>query len=108
MNQAGYIAIAHRPPPPISNGFLGMILLVGTETILFTCFIGAYMVLRMGASSWPPAGTPALHLGLSAVNTVLLTLSGLFAFIYGQAMSQKNISRATIFLSATLLLGLIF
>src|SRR6185369_8184217 len=28
----------------ISNGRLGMMLLVGTETILFTSFIGAYIV----------------------------------------------------------------
>ena len=38
----------------ISNGRLGMMLLVGTETILFSSFIGAYLVLRMAAVSWPP------------------------------------------------------
>src|SRR3979490_2540058 len=102
MNQAGYIAIAHRPPPPISNGFLGMILLVGTETILFTCFIGAYLVLRMGATQWPPAGTPALPIRLATANTALLALSGCCAFLYRQAMSRKNISRVKGFLSATL------
>ena len=59
----------------ISNGRLGMMLLVGTETILFSSFIGAYIVLRMASSAWPPLGAPHLNLELSAVNTVLLVLS---------------------------------
>jgi len=52
-----------------------MMLLVGTETLLFSSFIGAYIVLRSAASSWPPLGTPHLTLGLSAVNTALLVFS---------------------------------
>lgn len=61
----------------ISNGRLGMMLLVGTETILFSSFIGAYLVLRFAAPAWPPLGTPTLQIGLSAINTTLLTASSL-------------------------------
>jgi cytochrome c oxidase subunit 3 len=66
-----------RRPPVISNGRIGMMLLVGTETILFTCFISAYMVLRMAAGVWPPIGTPKLTLGLSSINTAILLLSAI-------------------------------
>jgi heme/copper-type cytochrome/quinol oxidase subunit 3 len=59
----------------ISNGRLGMMLLVGTETILFSSFIGAYLVLRMAAAAWPPLGVPHLNLNLSVVNTALLVFS---------------------------------
>ena len=59
----------------ISNGKLGMMLLVGTETILFSSFIGAYLVLRMAAASWPPMGTPHLNPDLAVVNTALLVFS---------------------------------
>lgn len=59
----------------VSNGRLGMMLLVGTETILFSSFIGAYLVLRGAAASWPPYGTPHLSLDLSVVNTAVLLLS---------------------------------
>ena len=52
-----------------------MMLLVGTETILFSSFIGAYLVLRMAATAWPPMGAPHLNLDLSAVNTALLVFS---------------------------------
>jgi heme/copper-type cytochrome/quinol oxidase subunit 3 len=59
----------------LSNGRLGMMLLVGTETVLFSSFLGAYVVLRLAASSWPPSGVPHLSLDLSSVNTALLVFS---------------------------------
>src|SRR5437899_3099977 len=59
----------------ISNGRLGMMLLVGTETVLFSCFIGAYLVLRGAAAAWPPYGAPPLTLDLSSVNTAVLLSS---------------------------------
>src|SRR5690242_12036627 len=61
----------------LSNGKLGMMLLVGTETILFSCFLGAYLVLRGAAIAWPPFGTPHLTLGLSTVNTAVLMISAI-------------------------------
>jgi heme/copper-type cytochrome/quinol oxidase subunit 3 len=64
----------------ISNGRLGMMLLVGTETILFSAFLGAYIVLRSAAASWPPFGTPHLSLDLSSFNTALLLLSTVLAY----------------------------
>jgi len=64
----------------LSNGRLGMMLLVGTETVLFSCFIGAYIVLRAAAYHWPPLGTPSLSLDLSSVNTGILILSTILAY----------------------------
>ncbi len=57
-----------------------MMLLVGTETVLFSCFIGAYIVLRSAAAYWPPVGAPSLRLDLSSVNTALLVVSTIFAY----------------------------
>jgi len=64
----------------VSNGRLGMMLLVGTETVLFSSFIGAYIVLRASARSWPPLGVPRLTLDLSPVNTAVLVLSSVFIY----------------------------
>ncbi len=88
---AGTLRLSRRPPPPIANGRLGMMLLVGTETVLFACFISAYMILRMGAGTWPPAGTPHLTLGLSSVNTAILVISSLIL------MTRKRIRHAACF-----------
>jgi heme/copper-type cytochrome/quinol oxidase subunit 3 len=74
---AGTLQLSRRHQPPIANGRIGMMLLVGTETVLFACFISAYMVLRMAAAVWPPIGTPHLTLGLSVFNTGILLISSL-------------------------------
>ena len=64
----------------LSNGRIGMMLLVGTETVLFSSFIGAYLVLRFAAASWPPLGTPHLNLDLSSINTAVLVASTVLAY----------------------------
>jgi len=79
----------------ISNGRLGMIFLIGTETILFSSFLGAYLVLRMGALSWPPPGTPVLSLGLSSLNTSVLVISTILAF---RKQIQATFVMGTLFL----------
>lgn len=66
--------------PIVSNGRIGMVLLLGTETMLFATFIGAYMVIRQAATAWPPLGVPALVPTLSAVNTALLVLSSILVW----------------------------
>lgn len=63
----------------LSNSRLGMLLLIGTETMLFSSFIGAYLVLRFSARMWPPFGAPALTLGFSSANTALLIGSSILA-----------------------------
>ena len=83
----------------MASGRLGVMLLVGSLAVLFSCFISAYLVLRMAAPMWPPAGAPALRIGLSAVSTAVLLASAVIAFMGGQRRA---------FLGATFLLGVLF
>src|SRR3954471_8467090 len=71
--------------PVIPHGRLGLILLLGSETILFSTFIGAYIVLRIASPVWPPAGTPRLQLGLSLFNSAVLVASTVTAFLARRA-----------------------
>lgn len=64
----------------LSNGQIGMVLLLGTETMLFATFIGAYAVLRQSALIWPPLGVPKLTLDLSVANTALLIISSVLVW----------------------------
>jgi cytochrome c oxidase subunit 3 len=89
---AGTLRTSHRPAPVISNGRLGMMLLVGTETVLFACFISAYIILRKAAAVWPPAGTPHLTPVLASVNTAVLVLSSYIL------MTRKPSRHAIVFL----------
>ena len=61
--------------PPISNARLGMLMLLGGETMFFGGLVIAFLQLRLGAPVWPPPGQPRLALGLTAVNTLVLLAS---------------------------------
>lgn len=62
------------PAPPISNARLGMLMLIGAETMLFTGLIGAYVMFRFGSVAWPSARL-YLPVGITWVNTFFLLLS---------------------------------
>jgi heme/copper-type cytochrome/quinol oxidase subunit 3 len=77
---------------PVSNGVLGMVFLVITEIMFFAGLISAYLVNRAGMPIWPPHDQPRLPVEITAVNTVILGLSGVF-FIFltlGYAKKSKN------------------
>lgn len=61
--------------PPISNAVLAVVLLMGSEIMLFTGLIGAFVLFRTSAAAWPPPGQPLLPLGVTLFNTALLLAS---------------------------------
>jgi heme/copper-type cytochrome/quinol oxidase subunit 3 len=107
LRQSGFITLPERQTP-ISNGRLGIILLIGTETILFASFISAYLVLRMGSTLWPPAGTPRLQLDLSVANTLILLASSVMAIGARQALRRQAMRLVRALLGATFSLGSLF
>jgi cytochrome c oxidase subunit III len=62
------------PPPPVSNARLGMLMLIGAETMLFAGLIGAYVVFRFGSVAWPSASL-YLPVGVTWINTFVLLFS---------------------------------
>ncbi len=93
---------------PLSNGRLGMMLLLGTETVLFSSFIGAYIVLKAGTPIWPPLGTPRLTLDLSVLNTGLLVVSSGMAAWFRWKIKQGYPQAARKAVVVTLGIGLVF
>jgi cytochrome c oxidase subunit 3 len=56
---------------------VGVLVFLVAEGMLFGGFIAAFLVFRLGSPAWPPPGEPRLPVGLTALNTVVLLLSGL-------------------------------
>ena len=75
---------------PISNGVLGMVLLVITEVMFFAGLISAYIVNRAGIPIWPPYDQPRLPVEITAVNTLVLILSGVFFFVFTRLYLKKG------------------
>lgn len=102
-----------RPPhvsqPLMSNARMGMLMLIGAETMFFSGLIGAYVVFRFGSQVWP-SGHLYLPVGVTWVNTWCLLFScyamhrALKSIRSGRANQQPFVRWLTI----TALLGGIF
>ncbi len=99
-----------QPPPgipPVSNACMGMLMLIGAETMFFAGLIGAYVVFRFGSPVWP-SGHLYLPVGITWVNTVFLLFS---CYTMLRAMRCLKAGRQQSFvrwLAVTALLGSIF
>jgi len=76
--------------------------------MFFAGLLGAFVVYRFGAETWPPPDQPRLPLGVTSLNTLVLLASGIFmvrAWRNLQTTSLKSIRRS---IAITLVLGLAF
>lgn len=102
-----------RPPgpggaAPLSNARLGMLMLLGGETMFFGGLVAAFLHLRMSALVWPPPLQPRLPVGLTAVNTVVLLLSS-YTLVRALRAVRKGDRRGLVrWLGRTGLLGALF
>jgi cytochrome c oxidase subunit III len=91
--------------------YLGMIMMLGSWSILFGGLFFAYAGVRMSSPVWPPPGMPKLPLALPAANTVILALSSVSAqralasIRAGKKGEMQALFGVTVFLGA-LFLGL--
>ena len=88
--------------------FLGMVLFLGTWTMMFAGLFFSYAVVRNDSPTWPPVGEPRLPIGLPALNTLLLLLSSATLAI---GLKRLGTGRAKAFpgwLGSTIVLGGLF
>lgn len=84
----------------------GMIIFLLSEAMLFAGLICGYIVLRLGAESWPPVGFQKFPLPLTLINTaILVTSSGTYHWAEGLIKKGKS---GTFALFITLALGSVF
>src|SRR3990172_554822 len=98
-----------RPNAPVgSNAWLAVWMFLGAEAMFFAGLIGAFLVFRLSAATWPPPFQPRLPVGVTGVNTVILLLS---AFTMRRTLAfvrAANLIRALRCLGATVILGTLF
>lgn len=91
----------------VSNAKLGMWVFLASEVMFFTGLIGAYIVLRLGAPSWPVA-TKVLNIPLTAFMTFMLIVSSLTMVQSLASIRQGNTRGLKRNLALTVLLGAAF
>jgi cytochrome c oxidase subunit 3 len=69
--------------PVVPSAMLGMLVFIVTEVMFFAGFISAFTISKANAAmgTWPPPGQPLLPAAATAVNTVVLLISGALLFV---------------------------
>ncbi len=86
---------------------MGMWVFLVSEIMLFTGFIGSYIVLRLGSVLWPNPGA-ILNINLLGFNTLVLITSSLTMALAAHWAQQGENKKARPYLLVTALLGLTF
>lgn len=105
---SGGIIVLEEPVGRFDGAKVGMLIFLGAETMLFAGFVAAFVVFRLSAPVWPPPLQPRLPVGVTAVSTGALLLSGYTmwrAFRAARAGDDGGLGRS---LALTGLLGATF
>ncbi len=92
----------------IISAKLGILLFITAEIMFFGGLISAFVVFRFGPSPWPPPGQPRLPLEVTAVNTLVLLLSGTTFHLAFRALQSGRDQVFKNLLTLTGILGLLF
>ncbi len=101
-----YTATA-RPDTGVYNAKLGIWLFLASEVMLFGALFSSYVLLRVGAPTWPH-GYEYLNIPLATVNTVVLITSSVTMVMAWASLMMKNFTRFRVYLGSTVLLALVF
>jgi cytochrome c oxidase subunit 3 len=97
---------------PLPNGKLAIWFFLVTEIMFFTALIGTYMILRNGTPTdkepWPTPHDVHLVEAYGAINTFVLICSSVTVVLAHWTLGRGNVRQATLFIAATLGLGLVF
>ena len=91
-----------------SNAWLAVWMFLGAEAMFFAGLIGAFLVFRLSAATWPPPFQPRLPVGVTGVNTVILLLSAFTMRRTLTCVRLANPGKAVRLLGLTAILGAVF
>jgi cytochrome c oxidase subunit 3 len=94
-----------RPDTGLHNGKLGIWLFLASEVMLFGALFSTYVILRMGAPSWPHQ---SLSVPLAAFNTVVLISSSVTMVMAWATLKLNDFKKHRLYLGLTLLAAAIF
>ena len=90
----------------ISNGMIGMILLLAAEVMFFAGLLSAFVVNKAVASAMPSIKQPRLPVEVTTLNTLVLLASAVILFLFSRKYKKEKQSLAL--LSLSVVLGIIF
>jgi heme/copper-type cytochrome/quinol oxidase subunit 3 len=93
---------------PRSTSWLGMVILILNESVIFASLLASYFYIRVNSPLWPPQGVKFPELTISGVNTVILIASSFVMQWAAGSIRQGEVSHLRIGLLIAFLLGAVF
>ncbi len=100
-------AVKPHPITGIPNGKLGIWLFLASEVMLFGALFSTYVLLRVGADTWPN-GWDLLNVPLATLNTMVLILSSVTMVMAWASLKMENFGKFRFYLGSTIVLALVF
>jgi len=100
-------AVEPRPDTGLYNGKLGIWLFLASEVMLFGALFSSYVLLRVGAPSWPH-GADILNVPLATLNTMVLITSSVTMVMAWASLKMGRFSAHRMYLFLTFLCGVGF
>ena len=96
-----------RPDTGLTNAKLGIWLFLASEVMLFGGLFSSYVLLRVGADTWP-VGSSILNVKIATVNTVILITSSITMVLAWASLVRGQFSKYRLYNYLTLACGLGF
>jgi len=96
-----------RPDTGLTNPKLGIWLFLASEVMLFGSLFASYVLLRVGASSWPDQSS-VLSVPLATLNTVILIASSVTMVLAWASLKRGQLPSFRLYMGLTLLGGALF
>jgi len=96
-----------RPDTGLNNVKIGIWLFLASEVMLFGALFASYILLRVGADSWP-AGTEYLSVPWATTNTIVLISSSVTMVLAWASLMKKDFGKYRLYMGFTVLAGFMF
>jgi len=96
-----------RPDTGLNNGKIGIWLFLASEVMLFGALFATYILLRVGAPTWPH-GSSILNVPMATFNTAVLISSSVTMVMAWASVMRRRFSAYRAYMGATVLLGGVF
>jgi heme/copper-type cytochrome/quinol oxidase subunit 3 len=103
----GPYTVTARPDTGLYNAKLGIWLFIASEVMLFGALFSSYILLRVGADTWPH-GYEILNVPLGTVNTIVLITSSVTMVMAWASLKMNDFAKYRRYLGATVLLACVF
>ena len=107
MSAAIPYTVEARPDTGLNNVKLGIWLFLASEVMLFGALFASYILLRVGAPTWPH-GADVLNVPLATANTVVLITSSVTMVMAWASLMRRDFGKYRLYMGATVGLGFVF